>query len=95
MPRRRQNSESTNPVEERTPQVQSDTTPEENTVESGGSEERVQEEAADGVGTEEPAGGLPQNRRWRKRLPRRQPGRRLRHRYQKRNLLGRFRRKKS
>ena len=55
MPRRRQNSESTNPVEERTPQVQSDTTPEENTVESGGSEERVQEEAADGVGTEEPA----------------------------------------
>lgn len=53
MPRRRQNSESTNPVEERTPQVQSDTTPEENTVESGASEERVQEEAADGVGTEE------------------------------------------
>lgn len=55
MPRRRQNSESPNPVEERTPQVQSDTTPEESTVESGASEERVQEEAADGAGTEEQA----------------------------------------
>ena len=53
--RDRQNSESTNPVEERTPQVQSDTTPEENTVESCASEERVQEEAADGVRTEEQA----------------------------------------
>lgn len=53
MPRRRQNSESTNPVEERAPQVQSDTTPEENTVESGASEERVQEGAAEGVRTEE------------------------------------------
>jgi DNA-binding cell septation regulator SpoVG len=38
----------------------------------------------------EPRNRLPQNRRWRKRLPRRQPGRRLRHRYQKRNLPGRF-----
>lgn len=55
MPRRRQNNESPNPVEERTLQVQSDTTPEENTVECGVSEERVQEEASDGLGTEEHA----------------------------------------
>lgn len=53
MPRRRQNSESQNPVEERTPQVQSDITPGENTVESGASEERMQEEATVTVGTEE------------------------------------------